>query len=56
LSSNIGWNILLGNVVAFIVFEEVRDIEKAVDTPILVRIVCRECLEVIFEVLREGDV
>jgi len=56
LPSNIGRNILLGNVVALIVFEKVRDIEKAIDSPILVGIVCRKCLEVILEVLREGDV
>lgn len=56
MPSNIGWNIFLGYIVAFIGVEEVRDIKKPIDGSILVSIVCRECLKIIVEVLGERNV
>ena len=56
MPSSIDWDILLRDVVAFIVFEEVWDIKKTIDRTILVSVVRRECLKVIFEVLSERDV
>lgn len=56
MSSNVGWKILLGDIVTAVGCKEVGNIKKAIDRSILISIMCRECLKVLVNIFREGDV
>ena len=56
MPSNISRHVVPGDIVALIGPEEVRDIEKAIDFPVLASVAWRKRLQVIVEVLREGNV
>jgi riboflavin synthase alpha subunit len=56
LPSNIGGHVVPGDIVALIGLEKVRDIEKAINFPVLASVAWRECLKVIVEMLRKGNV